>query len=375
MSRFKKAIIKEELKNALSKHPLRDIDEEIKKDYVRGLVFIATEDENFHDDEKKYIVALMDNIGLDEALMAEFETFASDCQEDELLAFMDRLKLFDDDLKLNFLVEVIVISLKDGEFDESEQSMFDDYLDMLGATSSKQDIVDIASAIADKDTDLAISIYTAKKEFFEKFDYMFDMIDIDIKEEIDKVFSWKWTVWEMTYGTMKKDAKVSLDTETVQKYAIYLNSRIISGYFKQRAGTNSFTHKDDDNKIVLKDTEVINLEFDGRLFVYESEASESIKLEETPPYGYNEWLKENIDTDICIMEIKNTDSARHIKFAENCAGKPQDDTKECIFYSEGNKYQLISADRNFQSHDYLYDLSGEEFTFRLTKAKIEVEKE
>jgi hypothetical protein len=35
------------LESALAKHPLRELDEQVKKDYVKGLVFIATEDENF----------------------------------------------------------------------------------------------------------------------------------------------------------------------------------------------------------------------------------------------------------------------------------------------------------------------------------------
>jgi len=66
VSRFKKAIKKKELEIALSKHPLKELDEQVKSDYVKGLVFIATEDENFDEDEKSYVTSLMKNIGVDE---------------------------------------------------------------------------------------------------------------------------------------------------------------------------------------------------------------------------------------------------------------------------------------------------------------------
>jgi len=58
MSRFKKALKKKELTQALAKHPLKELDSEIKNDYIKGLIFVAIADENFSEEEKSYITTL-----------------------------------------------------------------------------------------------------------------------------------------------------------------------------------------------------------------------------------------------------------------------------------------------------------------------------
>jgi len=54
MSKFKKLIKKKEVEKALSQHPLKELPQEVKNDYIKGLVFIAVEDENFSEEEKLY---------------------------------------------------------------------------------------------------------------------------------------------------------------------------------------------------------------------------------------------------------------------------------------------------------------------------------
>lgn len=387
MSRFKQVIKKKELESALSKHPLREIDEQVKSDYVKGLVFVATEDGNFHEEEKNYVVSLMKNIGLDENLLEEFEAFSSGCQEEELLAFMDRLKGFQEDIKLNFLIEVVVIAFRDGEFDEKEQGMFDDYLEMLGLANQKDDIMYMALALVNKDIDLALSLYTAKKEFFNKFDYMFDMLDIDIEKELHSVYSWEWTVWEANgLCRMRENRSVSLVAENVQKFSIFLNSKIISGEFERRNGTNLFFH---DGIQILDDNTINNLLLMGNgLYNYAYEGHEGnnlILLNKGTTRNiidiYVIWLQHNVNKDIRPMEVHvySVDGNVQISFKSDCAGKPAESIYEWCFGSRTHKKsnESIFDDMVFYNNDsfgatlYYWDrmASPTEFTFRLMKVE------
>ena len=304
MSRFKKAIKKKKLVSALSKHPLRELGERVKSDYVEGLVFLATEDESFHEEEKSYILSLMKNLGLDEALLDEFTSFASDCEEEELLSFMDRIKEFDKDIKLNFLIEVIVLAFKDGEFDESEQSMLDDYLEMLELTEQKDDIMYMALALVNKDIDLALSLYTAKKEFFNKFDYMFDMIEIDIEKELKELYNWKWLEFRLEEGKVENDNFVASKPVTVRQMSVYLNSQLISHELYQVPNTTKFENKSS-NELIINSIDKINLDYEDGLFSYNEEIQNNdfVGTEEKTPSCFSDWINK-LDIRIKINELK-----------------------------------------------------------------------
>ena len=400
MSRFKKVIKKKELESALAKHPLKDIDEQIKKDYVRGLVFIAVEDENFSDEEKEYVSSLIKNIGLEESFLEECVTFANDSDEDEILAFMDRLKALDEDMKLNFLIEVIVISFKDGEFDESEQEMFDDYLDMLELTDKKDDIMYMALALVNKDIDLALSMYTAKKEFFNKFDYMFDMLDIDIEKELQNVYSFKWTQWETEdYGEIRENRKVSLNAETVQRVCIFINYLILSKKAERIERTNKFLYEDEE---LLNDGYINNLELDNYLYQYSCEKDSLIlltkdifnidiikKIDNTNHIIslYIDWLNNMkhlnniVKMDLYLNYSNKTASLDdRIAFKIDCGGKPSKGIYELGFGYAGYDSMDEIDDQNYNKavfyegnnfgddvNNDTKDANPENFTFRLMK--------
>ena len=300
MSRFKKIIKKKELETAMAKHPLREIDEQVKKDYVKGLVFVAVEDGNFSEEEKDYVVSLIKNIGLEESFLQECETFASDASEDEIIAFMDSLKSFEEDIKVNFLIEVVVISFKDGEFDETEQEMFNDYLDMLELTDKKDDIMYISLALVNKDIDLALSLYTAKKEFFEKYDYMFDMIDVDIEKELKDVYNWEWVEFRLEEGKVENDNLVASKPVTVQQFCIYLNSVLISEDLKQVVNTTQF---EQDDKVIIKDIEKVNIDFVDGMFVYDNNIKNNCILGIKYTNCFCNFVSEKLNTKIELLNI------------------------------------------------------------------------
>lgn len=317
MSKFKKLIKKKEVEKALSKHPLKELPQEVKSDYIKGLVFIAVEDENFSEDEKSYIKTLMSHIGVEESSLSEFETFATEPDEDELMAFMDRIKEFDTDVKVNFLIEVILIAFRDGEFDEGEQEMFNDYVDMFELEDTKDDIMYMALALINKDIDLALSLYTAKKEFFLKYNYMFEMIGIDIEKELKNMFSYEWVRWDATYGGTRPDRKVALHNETVQKICIYLNSRIIANELKLISNTQKFMYE---NEVLFELTSSMNIKYENNLFQYENDKKEPILNTKEIIDNYILWLQNNFDNNIQKMEITLGENNK-LQFSSKCPGK------------------------------------------------------
>jgi len=367
LSKFKKALKKKELTQALAKHPLKELDSEIKNDYIKGLVFVAIEDENFSEEEKSYITALMQNIGVDEALLSEFEAFAQDPDEDALMEFMDRLKAFDEDLKINFLIEVIVISFKDGEFDESEQEMFNDYVDMLELEDKKEIITYIALALANKDTDLALSIYTADKEFFNKYNYMFEMIGIDVEKELQKVFSWEWVKLKVKngrfiidYNTLVNEHFVADSPVSIQQYCIFLNSTIINGYFK--------------DIFDIKKIEKLNLNFENGLFDYakdnKTDAIFGIDANNISLFIEYVNINKNLQT-IREFVIKYKDEGLMVSNSIVFMGSSKNifyENKEIIYHEHftqaNSKYVYINGD--YFSRDFELD-ENKNYTFRVMK--------
>ena len=157
----------EELNN---NHPMKNLNSVVKEDYVKGLVFIAVEDENFSEDEKSYITSLMKNFEIHETKLAEFEEFAQEPDEDELVAFIERIKKFNENIKIIFLIESVILRLKNGELTEEE--IFNDYLEILDLEDKKDAIICMAKASISKDKDLTFSLDTIENELKITIDKM-----------------------------------------------------------------------------------------------------------------------------------------------------------------------------------------------------------
>ena len=377
MSKFKKALKKKELWSALAKHPLRELDEAVKKDYVKGLVFIAIEDENFSEEEKAYITSLMSNIGVDEALLSEFESFANEPDEDELLVFMDRIKAFDEDLKVNFLIEVVLLAFKDGDFDDAEKEMFNDYVEMLELEEKKDDIMHIATALENKDIDLALAIYTAKKEFFMKYDYMFDMIHVDIEKELKEVYSWEWVEFRLESGTVEDNNFVASKPTNIRQICIFLNSLIMNGNIFQIQNTNKFEYKP--NKItIIEDINSTNINFQDTLFQYENnQADDFVGVNIDLVHVFTNWINEH--TDNVTKGLKIIAANDSIVLNESAKGFLTDNYELFLAYigykEQGLKIRFIDVSQS----DYSYFSSVEKcslksnvnYAFRIMKIEEE----
>jgi hypothetical protein len=102
-----------------------------------------------------------------------------------------------------------------------------------------------------------------------KYDYMFDMIHVDIEKELKDVYSWEWVEFRLKQrGRVENDNLVASKPVNVQQFCIYLNSMLISDELKKIANTTQF---EIGKRIVINDINKINLEFNNNLFSYNQE--------------------------------------------------------------------------------------------------------
>jgi uncharacterized tellurite resistance protein B-like protein len=358
MSRFKKAIKLKQLESTLSEHPLRELDEQVKKDYVKGLVSVALEDENFSQEEKAYILSMMRTIGLDVALLEEFTTFANDCEEEELLEFMDRLKAFDEDIKINFMIEVVVIAFRDGEFDESEKEIFFDYLDMLELKDKKDLIKWTALAVINKDTDLSLSLYTAKKEFFEKYAYMFD---IDIKKELEELYNWKWE-FSVIRGTLFGcNDRAASTPVSVRQFCVFINSKIISGEIIQLENTMRFQTPSD--TVIIESLEKTNLDYDDMLGLlkYDSKIKnnnyrgitayyKTDYYRSSVPDVFSSWIKDKLNINVLPLEISDNQRGE-IKISSSSVDLLTSDPEAVRIYRSYKEREKYKVDKIYDDFE------------------------
>ena len=363
MSKFKKVLKKKVVESALTKHPIRELDQNLREDYIKGLVFIAVEDETFSEEEKSYIIFLMKNLEMDESKLAEFESFAQEPDEDELVAFMDRIKAFNENTKINFLIEAVVLAFKDGNFDDSEKEMFNDYLEMFELEDKKDIILYMAQALADKNVDLALALYTADKEFFEKFDYLFDIVDIDIEKELKNLYSWEWVKFRLEQGQVEDNNLVASKPVTVRQFCVFLNSGLISKNLKQFVNTTQFEYNDN---AVIKNINNTNLSFDV-LFDYEEDKKDDDIIGVEDVDSFVEFV--NNKTQNSVKWLRIISDGQFVQLDDSAKGLLTDNKEKFIAHSViGNSIKFF----NLSEVDYRFTgkcntKSDTSYTFRLMK--------
>ena len=182
MGKFLKKIKEKEHKEKLSKHPLRNESDEIKKDYLQALVLLANEDDNFSSEEKEFIEFVANLIDIDKSYIEEADKFAADPDENQLFDFIERLKNLDEKVKYIIMVEACVVAFKDDKLDENEEGIIDEYLEILSLQEHKEKILFLAKILNDKDIDNAIVYFLAYPDIYEQFSYMFDILELDVKK-------------------------------------------------------------------------------------------------------------------------------------------------------------------------------------------------
>ena len=117
---------------SFEKHPCRELDQEVMVHYLNGLALITNEDEIVCEKEREYLEIIINSFGLSEDMLETFVNFAENPDEKLIL---DMMKSFTTkDIKYNFMVDCMMIASIDGEFDESEKAIIEQYFEMFKIT-------------------------------------------------------------------------------------------------------------------------------------------------------------------------------------------------------------------------------------------------
>jgi len=311
MSTFLKILKNNHAKDAMCKHILASEIDAVPRDYIQGLVFLAIADDNFHEDERSYIEDMIKYMELPEDILEVAEVFIDEPDEEMFLKWIARLRLFETETKISFLLDVSMIAFKDGNFDEIELEHFDEYVEILGLHSHRQNILLLSEILHTQNIDNAISFYTAQRDFYDMFEYMFEFLNIDIQKEINKIFNCTWKT--ISYG----DEKIRMSSQAVSKreFSIFLNSMIMNGRLKQ---INDSKYFELDEEPIVENIENINLTFSNFIFKYENEKHDfilgfgALAIKE-----YIEWVNSIYeDCEVELVSVLEKNDSRYVIHGE-----------------------------------------------------------
>jgi hypothetical protein len=218
-------------------------------------------------------------------------------------------------------------------------------------------------------------MYTAKKEFFMKYDYMFDMIHVDIEKELNDVYSWEWVEFRLKYGKVANNNLVASKPVSIQQFCIYLNSILISGKLEQITNTTQF---EVNKSIVIKDINKINLEFDEYFFKYDNKLKNDEIVGVESATDFCNFICQNTNNNIDLLQFNPDDIRRredwyHIELSDS-AIKLLSSTKEKHYLSSYREWAVLSSGE--LKFNYVYDIwdtlnSHTNYTFRLMQIKEE----
>ena len=378
MSRFREMMKKNNVRDALTKHALADADAQVKKDYMQGLVFVALEDDNFSQEERDYLTLLMQHLDMDVSLMEGFETFAKDdSPDDEMNALMERMDAFDEGLKIHFLVEVILLAFKDGSFDEQEQTIFDDLIDMLDMKEKATLIQQLAESIGNGNMDLALSLYTAHKDLVLPLQHLFELSEMYLDDELKALYRWDWVKWDFVTGEVEDDNLVATKPVTVRQIVVFLNALVSAGRVEQLPNSQRFEHKDDEGNLLplIVDLSISNLHYEDGLFTYQADDAKAdfVGGSKKLPDFFTYWLNPLIEGSVQLLYVKVNYTMRLRATAQSYLTESPEMLRMHLSYkSIGNRYKVIMDHGNGYDYEKEGGLKTDvAYTFRLMKLQEE----
>ncbi len=219
---------------SFEKHPCKELDQEVMVHYLNGLALIANEDENVCEKEREYLSILINSFGLSEDMLETFVNFAENPDEKLILDMMQSFAT--KDIKYNFMVDAMMIASIDGDFDENEEAIIEQYFEMFKITKDEaKDLRYIYEMFYTQngnalyryfEKESASKIHLIKAELFE---YLLDYYKIDMAYELlkeeKKILSFEFFKPTFEYGSLGDDAKqiITFPVNNIQ-FCIFLNA-------------------------------------------------------------------------------------------------------------------------------------------------------
>jgi uncharacterized tellurite resistance protein B-like protein len=284
--------------------------------YLNGLALIASADGNICEKEKEYLKILINSFGLAEEMLETFVNFAENPDEDLVQDMMEAFAT--KDIKYNFMMDCMMISSRDGNFDESEKEIIEEYFEMFKITKKEADDLKYIFEMFHTQDGNALYRYFKRNEYMkiELFQYLLDYYQIDMAYEVT-VDEKKLLEFEFFKPTFKS-GKLGLDCEEIMtkpinnaQFCIFLNSAYMS---KQIAIDGNGKVVDNVTKNIVMDLDLSKIKFDGKLFNTECSDDDWLKATGMTTVlvdAFLNWINEKYDSEY-VYYVTNVDGSYQI---------------------------------------------------------------
>ncbi len=267
---------------SFEKHPCRELDQEVMVHYLNGLALITNEDENICEKEKEYLSILINSFGLSEDMLETFVNFAENPDEKLILDMMQSFAT--KDIKYNFMVDAMMMASIDGNFDESEEAIIEQYFEMFKITTDEaKDLRYIYEMFYTQNGNALYRYFKkedAKKPYkikSELFQYLLDYYQIDmayeLKEDEKKILTFEFFKPTFSSGSLGRGA-TEIMTKPVNnaQFCIFLNSAFMAKTIEFDGNGKIVDSK---SKDLLMDLDKSDIKFiDGEFIVSSAEDEE-----------------------------------------------------------------------------------------------------
>lgn len=165
-------------------HPVLKENLETKIHYLNGLALMMNVDEEIHESEKNFLSSLIKSFELDASMLKQFVDFAEKPDNDAVNEFFKTLS-DNDNVKQIFMMDAILLTEKDGKVHEKEKELLDVYFNKFSFTKKQiNNFRKLAKILLNQNLDEAVKFYNQNARFYEKYDFLFQFNEIDVKKVV-----------------------------------------------------------------------------------------------------------------------------------------------------------------------------------------------
>ena len=217
---------------SFSKHPCKELSEDMKVHYLNALSLIMNADDDISEKELEYIKILISSFDLEENRVEEFIEFAKNPTEDAILGMINAFP--DSDIKYNLIIDAMMIASRDGNFDETEQEAIEQYFEMFKISPKEKDELNKVFEIFMAQDGNALFRYFRRGGYLkeELFSYLIEYYKLEAElDEYEKdILNFKFFKPVFKDKTSLNNAEEILSKPVNNsQYLIFLNEMYIKG--------------------------------------------------------------------------------------------------------------------------------------------------
>lgn len=208
-------------------HPCDKQDTQTKINYLKGISLIANEDDDISHNEIKYLNILVRSFHLSNDEVKGILKLAKNPSEEMIHNIIETFQ--SNDIKYNFIIDCFAIADIDGNFDDEEKELIEQYEELFNITKMEsEELYNIFTFLKHKNSSKLLALFE-KSNFFKKndFDYLIDYYKLDLSKEFKdgdiKAFTFEFAMPHIRHGNLKNATKISVKPINNLQFSIFLN--------------------------------------------------------------------------------------------------------------------------------------------------------